>query len=215
MRNFAERSNQPLGNDELPTFLYMGLYLCILVSRRHFCFGPSWLFYVLFVIKTNPKWKKNKKTRQLDVECVSYNLILSGLMLSLVCSVGVTVFFRFGCSIACNVKISPMTTYMGSGYSHCRCWWCLVVTNLSFPTGWLGWDLGLNCLSSWYFSTNICMYEVNDIPHHKKGVSVRYTKFSFIKRACLPVYDCISSNDKDRIHLHTQFIVSMDFKLYH
>ena len=59
------------------------------------------------------------------------------------------------------------------------------------------------------------MYEVNDIPHHKKGVSVRYTKFSFIKRACLPVYDCISSNDKDRIHLHTQFIVSMDFKLYH
>ena len=26
------------------------------------------------------------------------------------------------------------------------------------------------------------MYEVNDIPHHKKGVSVRYTKFSFIKK---------------------------------
>ena len=61
-----------------------------------------------------------KKTRKLDVECVSYNLILSGLMLLLACSVGVTVFW-FGCSIASDVKISPMTTYMGNGYSHCRC----------------------------------------------------------------------------------------------
>ena len=59
---------------------------------------------------------KHRKYIKVDDLHVLYNLILSGLMLPLVCSEGVTALV--GLIFVCNVKASSVTTYIGSGCLH-------------------------------------------------------------------------------------------------
>lgn len=80
--------------------LFWFFLVVLFLNVMSFALSDTDVWFVM--LKPKPKMENRKK----DVECFSYNLILSGLVLWLLCSVREIVY---------GVKGSPVTSYIGNG----------------------------------------------------------------------------------------------------